>query len=120
MTDLEITKLCAEAMGYTDITEIEFPNDPKRYVAALDSHGRGLLFNPFEDDAQVMGMVKRFGLALWGNDHGTQAWKWHAEEQLFPDDQRPAIGHGETANRAVCECVAEIQQANSDFEKTDE
>ena len=103
MTDLELTKLCAEAMGI----------DPEDVCRQEWSSRR---YDPLHDDAQAMALVKKFGLALWGNDGTASEWKWHAEEQIFPDHRPPIIGHGQTANRAICGCVAKMMKAKNEAE----
>jgi len=53
VTDLEITKLCAEAMGYRN-----------------SSH-----YNPLHDDAQAMALVKRQGLHIVWQPMCPDIWK---------------------------------------------
>ena len=102
MTDLEMTKLCAKAMGYTDISEIEFPNDPRRYVSAMDQK-RGLLWNPLQYDAQAMALVKKFELEI--------GWMATGRASVnFPNEEGPNWIEADTLNRAICECVAQMQQ----------
>lgn len=93
MDDLEITKLCAEAMGLTSWQALE---------------GR---YDPLHDDAQAMALVKKFrleirqqatgtdehpGAPLWGISGCLYGWKNAEDENL---------------NRAICECVARMQAA---------
>ena len=94
MNDLEITRLCAEAMGYTDISEIEFPNDPQRYVSAMDQKFRGLLWNPLHDDAQAMALVKKFPI-----DCLNAMWRCITDYKMLAPLE---------FNRAICEVCAKM------------
>ena len=82
MTDLEITLLCAEAMGYKP--------------------GEHYHWRPLHDDAQAMALVKKFRLNIHAHDE-----QWKVEE--WGDDGAMALH--ETLNRAICECVAKMQAA---------
>lgn len=105
MTDLEITRLCAEAMGGHLIgTEWIVP----RFVAHGTPPEANLysmpVYDPLHDDAQVMALVKRFhiligNLSIADRFHFTasvDAVRWHKNLDL---------------NRAICECVAKLQAA---------
>ena len=99
MTDLEITKACAEAM------EFEVILHRKRYfTTAL------VPYEPLHDATESMALLRKHGLALWGSDHAAGEWKWHAEPQS-PFIEKHPIGHGDSPNRAICECVAKMQKA---------
>lgn len=101
MSDLEMVKLCAEAMdiplkarkgarnmtcGDHDLLETE------QYVA----------YDPLHDDAQAMQLVKRFWLAVYRY----QSDKWCAQHRGQFSDNRDL-------NRAICECVAKMQASVS-------
>ena len=117
MTDLEITKLCAEAAILQRDQPIESHGQLFLCYHPIDERvPRYHLYDPLHDDAQAMALVKKFGLALWGNDGTASEWKWHAEEQIFPDHRPPIIGHGQTANRAICGCVAKMMKAKNEAE----
>lgn len=97
MTDLEITKLCAEAMGY----RIVYPDQIDLPLCVESSHGSSVYY-PLHDDAQAMALVKIFKLFVnW--DNGT-CWVMCAESDCDSDDHTDL-------NRAVCECVARMQAA---------
>lgn len=91
MTDLEITKLCAEAMGY------RFKNS----AGVWDLHDAGQNFNPLHDDEQAMELVKQFHIAIGWNDPGWGAFGQHDKRWVNSLD----------LNRAICECVARMQSA---------
>lgn len=92
MTDLEITKLCAEAMGYAATKHLSLEN----VIYAID-------YEPLENDAQAMALVKKFNLNIsrirpnieWGVE------KWgieYLEQSTYSKD----------LNRAICECCAKM------------
>ena len=88
MPDLEITRLGADAMR------------PAIYL-----HPK---FDPLHDDAQAMALVKKFCLDI----------ECHAREPiwtvLFDDNERYSkVRECPDLNRAICLCVARIQQAKA-------
>ena len=97
MTDLEMTKLCAEAMGYEAI-ETGALSSP--YILVREPYGR---YHPLHDDAQAMALVKRFDLTL--DKHGS-SW-WNVEHILG------SLAMHKDLNRAIVECVAKMQAATS-------
>jgi len=105
MTDLEITRLCAEAMGYT--YRIQNRNDHYSEAVYITQHGDDCFrYNPLHDDAQAMALVKKFQMdvdfctnqwrASWYNVRGKECTRW---KQAVNND----------LNRAICECVAKMQ-----------
>ena len=102
MTDLEITRLCAQAMGYTskpllslsDI--ILFVTIPSGHPLLPDHTER---YDPLHDDAQAMALVKKFHIGL--------AWSgyWSAYEQ-----GNGASGSSADLNYSICECVAKMMK----------
>jgi hypothetical protein len=112
MTDLEATRLCAEAMeappdlpGASEIwsVSISYATGTKKKV----SHWVKASYNPLENDAQAMALVKRFRLrirsfkeALW--EASTDPREDNAIDVLDPD-----------LNRAIVYCVAALRGASS-------
>ena len=90
MTDLEITKLCEEAIG---------------------SDFYGGKFDPLHDDAQAMALVKKLWLdctvLVGAVESGGQSWLVRAADGT-------SSHHDETLNRAICECAAKMQKAKND------
>ena len=88
MTDLEIIKLCAEAMKYKPF----LTSDGLDIIYRKD--GKEIWYHPIEDDAQAMALLRRFPgtvlVALLAN----------AEQSL-----------GGNVLRTICECVAQMQLA---------
>ncbi len=85
MTDSEIRKLCADAMGIPMITG-----------GSIWSQD----YDPLHDDAQAMALVKKYRVQLTDN-HKT-SWTVHSAYGSI-------ASHGENLNRAICECVAKLK-----------
>ena len=104
MTDLEITRLCAEVMGISVELEYWAGVGAKVFVTGdWDEAGNHYeRYHPLEDDAQAMALVKKFylGVAFSGG--------WSVYEQ-----GNGAAGHSANLNRAICLCVAKMQQARA-------
>ena len=116
MTDLEMTKLCAEAMGYRcglqkivdcspgfilSTTTLNSMNLPDGWETGTNDGP----YDPFHDDAQAMALVKKFGLDVRGpaQDHLWEVWF-----ALQPEHYHTAR---DDLNRAIVECVAKMQRA---------
>lgn len=90
MTDIEITRLCAEAMGYTvPITR----NLGDRLM--VPEGGDYCNYNPLHNDGQAMELVKTFPEEILK--------RLYREAPVFKH-------HPETINRAIVECVAQMQK----------
>ena len=110
MTDLEMTKLCAEAMGlihevvsdsaYEDLNEY-------RWVSIPDG-----TYKPLEDDAQAMALVQRFHLAIQPPQF-VRPPRWHVwvDEGGVGKGKHTGIAGALNLNRAIVECVAKMQQS---------
>ena len=103
MTDLEITKLCAQAMG------LQYFSGTK-YVSLVHPEGNSDSYDPLQDDAQAMALVKRWYVVI---SHAGEKWLV-TRGQILPDEWVA----NENLNRAICECVAKmmkevIREANS-------
>jgi len=115
MTDLELTKACAEAMGIRVklIAEPEFHySDCPYYSIPTLSEAPNPKYDPLHDDAQAMALVKKFRLNIEENFYekpdanGDQHWHvFMGEEWLV---SRP-FGIHPDLNRSICECVANIK-----------
>ena len=106
MTDLEITKACAEAMGFSVIDSHGVYG--LLCGRELDSgYGEGL-FDPLHDDAQAMALVKKFGLNIsWGPERFNEWCVW----VIVVGQINAVSSQGPNLNRAICECVAKLQKA---------
>jgi len=105
MTDLEITKLCAEAMGLL-VGESGY---------ALLGHMENHPYDPLHDDAQAMALVRKFGLCvrrIFDEQKNELSGPWRA---YYGGETYIESQHAEHAdlNRAICECVAKMQLAKA-------
>ena len=94
MTDLEITRLCAEAMG-VKLGNFQTNDDDDR--VPIDSYN---FYMPLHDDAQAMALVKKFEITTL-----PQRGKWSVVCAWMGSDLHDDL------NRAICECVAKMQKA---------
>ena len=107
MTDLEITKLCAEAMG------IDFS---KGYatIHCEECDEYGISYDPLHDDAQAMALVRKFEISIawsWTGQMGCMS-KWEAQQDEEKRHDNIECSYKDL-NRAICECVAKVQKAKS-------
>ena len=102
MTDLDMTKLCAEAMGLKFIVSHDrYSNSNFVELNSGRDPGNEGAYDPLHDDAQAMALVKKCHLHIDTFSDGT--WLvdggWHGKiERIDPD-----------LNRAIVECVAKMQ-----------
>jgi hypothetical protein len=109
MSDIEMTKLCAEAMGL----EIGITPSPDEYVTAETLSGMVWInnrfgvgvYDPLEEDEQAMALAKRFMMKL-------DFFAGAASMPNFSSTDDPGIAFSdESMNRAIVECVAKMQAA---------
>lgn len=111
MTDLEIVKRCAEAMGWVvKPTSQEYGQGrPFRVYDKEDDwviYGIGdgwsiAKFDPLHDDAQAMALLKKFKVELLID----KSDQWYAKTFGIGS---PCIANADL-NRAICECVANLE-----------
>ena len=97
MIDLEMTRLCAEAMGYT-ITEpsrLSAPQPSPDAVRVFIGKKSAFWYRPLKDDAQAMALVKKFPMEC---SNVLEAFACREVSDL---------------NRAIVECVAKMQQVKN-------
>jgi hypothetical protein len=102
MTDLEMTlemtRLCAEAMGLEWVADwLVCPKGDDHDYS--DTYG----YDPLHDDAQAMAILKKFHLTV--DDSNSGDW--------FVVGIGGAQGEHADLNRAIVECVAKMQAAKS-------
>src|SRR3990172_671584 len=129
MTDLELTKLCAEAMGFSLIharsgscERVCQKSEPGCYGECEIANGTAWWltpeiasfnknkprdqppygYDPLNKDSQAMALVKRFPLET------IKAMDWHIKTVVNVPE---LIERALTFNRAICECVANMQKA---------
>jgi len=108
MTDLELTKACAEAMGY----QWSAPRHQAQWLNSDNGVGglrkRWKHYDPLHDDAQAMQLVKMFGLNIDGVlPPGNDCWSVYTHEGIPPE----TIAHSQNLNRAIVDCVAKMRPA---------
>jgi len=103
MTDLELTRLCAAAMGLSyeefgagDKAELMIPRWPTATAHVMR-------YDPLHDDAQVMALVKKLGLQIsYYRTANKPDWRAVSNDGLHSV-------HHKNLNRAICVCAAETQ-----------
>ncbi len=105
MTDLEMTKLCAEAMGLSSLVAI--PHAESTHMAHSPPQ---YSYNPLHDDAQAMALVRKCKLTVIYN--GPDCF---AEWSVGPDGMNSSHfdSDGDDLSRAIVECVAEMQASKA-------
>jgi hypothetical protein len=92
VTDLEMTKLCAEAMGFHPLAEMLISGK----------------YDPLHDDAQAMALVKKYLIEI----HYWNGWRCGLVNDCT--ETTHTLGHNThntDLNRAIVECVARMQAA---------
>jgi hypothetical protein len=106
MTDLEMTKLCAEAMGYT-VTQDPLGLTRSPQVEVWIGNG---FFGPLHDDAQAMALVKKFELRTDRDfEEGGEGIVWTVSHHLCMKYGGISSFDNLDLNRAIVECVAKMQ-----------
>lgn len=103
MTDLEMTRLAAEAMGL----EVRIIPPSVELWGDKGSYG---VYDPLRNDAQCFVLVKLFGI----RSHKDSFDLWHCS--IYGTEPfSPPLGQTEDGNlnRAVVECVAKMQQTRT-------
>ena len=109
MTDLEMTKLCAEAMGWKPAgTRHDF--DTVKAIPVEQFPGAPhYQYAPLHDDAQCFALVKKFHpIIVPGIRTPKGREPWHVEIKS-PDWD----AYNTDLNCAIVECVAKMQQGKS-------
>ncbi len=102
MTDLEITRLCAEAMG----RHLYWDGETAMLSPVIDGKERNERYNPLHDDAQAMALVKRFNVKLTKTPK-YETWRTVAYSE---DNYFLSATTNQDLNRAICETIAKMQQ----------
>lgn len=101
MTDHEITRLCAEAMG------LDFDYDDTDVWIGTDADSTQYAYHPLSDDAQAMALVKKFGLEI---EHFLRPPHWTVTPASLAVDGVV----DSSLNRAICLCAAKMQMRQSE------
>ena len=109
MTDLELTRKCAEAMDI-EVVEPGPQSEPPEYWMYHDNEDGWREYDPLHDDAQAMALVKKFRLRLSFNIFGN----WWTAKEILANDGSPAQEESDSdLNRAICECVAAMDRGSA-------
>lgn len=103
MTDLEITKVCAKAMGHRPYTENGVPqNSSDHSIYIIDERDEAVYrnYDPLNNDAECMALVKKFRLETSSYDDGG----WLVRNCGF--ERKEIAVSSKDLNRAICKCVA--------------
>ena len=104
MTDLEITKLCAEAMGIDFISNLTIETCPTKSGEFCIEIGLQDLYDPLHDDAQAMALVRRLKITCeWINE--PIGWTAHLSGDYANDSD---------LSLAIVKCVAKMQRARNE------
>ena len=106
LTDLEISKRCAAAMGHEYIyvgPELCIRTDRERGAYTKIPLYR-TIYDPLRDDAQAMALVKKFELEIIPPPLRA-VHKWRVVTVRADTES----GSADNLNRAICECVAKMQ-----------
>jgi len=106
MSDLELTKLCAEAMGWSPCGVREDFESVKALPVAQFPGAPAYQYAPLKSDSSAMALVKKFRLDItnfFGSNDNFHEWS-----------VRGTVAGLETSvnadlNRAIVECVAKMQ-----------
>jgi len=121
MTDLEITKLCAEASEVWKTAHEWYPTmtlDPT--FSGVEIRGDSVvlvpnnpfrqdpqIYDPFHDDAQAMWLVKNKLLEIVPHNDGDRIVFFVRKFATLANPNEWT--ENENLNRAICECVAKMQ-----------
>lgn len=113
MTDLELTKLCAGAMGF------KLPRAGNDWWSGefIDG-GREVIYDPLHNDDQALKLVKNRALGIWihrlTHRNPPEWYVSNGEKEVFgPTFEVTNID----LNRAICECMAKMQLAKVEADR---
>lgn len=114
LTDLELTRACAIAMGYT-LDEfslgwrVRMEGDVFAIIPAPGTHPSIGTYDPLTNDAQCFALVKKFRLRISWNDltGACMVLTRHEDSAVAPSDD---------LNRAIVTCVANIASERGEGE----
>lgn len=126
MTDIEMTKLCALAMGWKHLgaVGVEPPKrgepDPKGLWCMsggndwwMNPDGYNVcapcsgIPDPLQDSAHALALVKRLGLTI-DPQEDVAPFTWRVVVALYGDWNKQIYSEGQDLNRAIVECAAKL------------
>lgn len=105
MTDLEMTKLCAKAMGNTVSTDRIARAVAGQLGVWTHEHGH---YYPLHSDVQAMALLKRFRPIIDRDESF-----WYVTLPIAEGAASPWQGEHEDLNRAIVEAVAKMQRSKA-------
>jgi len=112
MTDIDLTKACADAI---DLDYIERDHELLYRVGTeRDARTKEAIYragyDPLHDDAQAMSLLKRFNLMVnWNSPTAVWCMPMDVQKYGYKSD---SADYSEL-NRAICECVAQLARPNN-------
>jgi hypothetical protein len=103
MTDIEMTRLCAEAMGYSVIAT---PGEFNAAPTALLVDELQTSYDPLHNDGQAMALVKQMNLSITRGGEATDSPWWKVSSALLMRSRT-----SNDLNRAIVEAVAKMRKA---------
>lgn len=103
MIDVEMTKRCAEAMGF----KIVYPDQADLPLCIESPRGAGV-YNPLRDDAEAMALVKHLLLTC---AYGEPRGRWVVGPGGLESSEHDTLGID--LNRAIVECVSKMMPPSS-------
>lgn len=115
MTDLELTKACAEAMGLNYPEEMNGKLYKETWIDAGWKCRTGKdPYDPLHDDAQAMALVKKFTMTIERELASRNSFGFEFGVTLFANSGKVFVVRNQhDLNRAIVECVAEMQSATN-------
>ena len=118
LTDIEVTRLCAAAVGLghlrTDYESGDFMNDDSNVLLCPVCQEYAISYDPLHDDAQAMALVKKLGLMISKSPGITINDPWIVavmhDRTLSPGQLIMSVVNNDLL-RAICLCAAQVQQA---------
>ena len=106
MSDLEMIRICAEAMGFSVVKgDGRYKNG---FAIATEDGDPVTNYDPLAHDTQAMAMVKKFGLVLEPDGEWAATWINRSREI---GKRSVTVRHSPTVNRAIVECVVKMHSA---------
>ena len=106
MSDLEIVKLCAAAMGLPEITNPDpraLLPEPPSILVEEPICGLPVIYDPLTNDGQAMALIHAKKLSVLSpTEHHANRWTAIAHVADI-------VTMSNSLNRAICECVARVQ-----------
>ena len=104
MNDLEITRLCAEAMGFSPLIAIATDKSTVIENLAIGQYW----YCPLHNDAQAMALVKKLKLSI-------ESYEEEGADCYVYSDTDPRVqAFNIDLNRAIVECVAKMQAGKNE------